>query len=61
MKSLMVGLFFTLDAMHVIAKGSHSIKSGARPANVDPWYEEFHRPLLDDLLQVSSCVIQVEI
>lgn len=34
----------------VIARGPHQLKKGAEPMMVEPWYEQFHRPLLERLL-----------
>ncbi|XP_076468322.1 uncharacterized protein LOC143299086 [Babylonia areolata] len=33
----------------VIAKGNHILKQGGETVRVEPWYEQFHRPLLQHL------------
>ena len=34
----------------VLAKGDHIINAGGEAVQVEPWYEQFHRPLLQQLL-----------
>lgn len=37
-------------AAGVLAKGEHRINTGGEAVQVEPWYEQFHRPLLLELL-----------
>ena len=34
----------------MLAKGEHRINTGGEAVQVEPWYEQFHRPLLRELL-----------
>ena len=37
-------------AAGVLAKGAHRINTGGEAVQVEPWYEQFHRPLVLELL-----------
>ena len=34
----------------MLVKGEHRINTGGEAVQVEPWYEQFHRPLLRELL-----------
>ncbi|KAL8558368.1 hypothetical protein ACOMHN_061247 [Nucella lapillus] len=37
-----------------LAKGHHVLKEGGEVLRIEPWYEQFHRPLLTELLSMTE-------